>query len=373
MKALGNIRFDWPDHPGSHAEALIRRGLYREALNELEPLLASEPDSCKLLRIKHQALMGLRHFGDAAHIMARALQLQPGNNYYRKLHAIAVKDSGDFSAALPLLEQALQLDPDDLELLAALCVVHFRLGNEPESLRFGQRKLDLLVKTAPAAPSTPLSQRPPGTRNVVSFSLWGDTAQYCHGAILNARQVPERLPGWATRFYVDQSVPSAVVRQLGDAGAEVVDATNAVTPRLMRRFLAHDDPEVERYLIRDSDSRIGSREIAAIAEWQASGLAFHAIRDHPFHNELIQGGLWGGTARQAFTMRELLDQFADRFGADERYGADQFFLGHFVWPRIRAMLLTHDSYYRSPGSRPFPGLTRGTDHDHVGMGLVLSG
>ena len=366
MPQSGRLEASRPDHPASNAERLIRAGRFEEALGEIQKLLCAEPDSTKFLRVKHQALMGLRRFAEAAGAIARALEVQPGNALYRKLHAIALKDSGDDVAALPLLKAAHADRPDDLDVLAALCVAHFRLGNEDEALRFGQRKLDLLVAAAPAV-ETGGPVAPRAGINIVSFSLWGSAAQYCEGAVANARQVPGVLPGWTARFYIDSSVPSAVAAELARLGAQVMDATEQSASPLARRFLVHDDPVVTRYLVRDTDSRIGPREIAAVAQWLESGLGFHAMRDHPFHNELIMGGLWGGTAGSALSMRELIDSA----GNDHRYGADQHFLGKFLWPRIRDDLMTHDSYFATPGSRPFPDGSRGTDRDHVGMGIVL--
>lgn len=369
MPISGQFRFERPDHPASPSEALIREGRYAEALATIDAVLTAHPDSTRAMRVKHQALMGLRRFDEAAQVIARALEQKPDNPYYRKLHAIAVKDSGAFADALPLLEVLHRDSPEDLEVLSALCVTHFRLGNEAEALRFGQMKLDLLVAAAPDEANTAGQQEAVG-RNVVSYSLWGAAAQYCDGALHNARKVPETLPGWIARFYVDDSVPDPVIDELRDATAEVVFANDEAP--LMRRFLVHDDPEVGRYLVRDSDSRIGPREMAAIDDWLESGLGFHAIRDHPFHTELMQGGLWGGIARRGFSMGERLHAFRERFGLDHGYGADQYFLGAYVWPTIRHDLLIHDSYYRTPGSRPFPDGSRGTDNDHVGMGIVLT-
>jgi hypothetical protein len=258
--------------------------------------------------------------------------------------------------------------PDDLDIIGALVVATFKVGNEAEALRYGQLKLNLLVASAPEAAPEDQHRGPNAGRNVVSFSLWGDAAQYCEGALSNARRVPQVLPGWTARFYVDESVPERVLDDLRGSGAEVVSHTEFAAAPLMRRFLVHDDTEVGRYLIRDTDSRIGRRELAAVNAWLESGVGFHAIRDHPFHTELMQGGLWGGTAGRAFRMSELLRQ---QSATDHRYGADQDFLRQYVWPIVRDDLLTHDSYYRTPGSRPFPDGSRGTDRDHVGMGIVL--
>ena len=367
MQRSGRLEVARPDHPASNAEQLIRSGHFREALAEIDELLATNPESTRFLRVKAEALMDLRRFGDAVEAIGRACALQPANRHYRRMHAIALKDAGRDAEALPILEILDQEDDADVGVLSALCVASFRTGREADALRYGQRKLDILVQAAPAAERHGIVEGQ-GERDVVSFSLWGDKRQYCEGALINARQVPELLPGWSARFYVDESVPESVIAQLRSLGAEVRTEQMDDVPRLMRRFLVHDDPAVRHYLVRDTDSRIGAREIAAVNDWIASGTRFHAMRDHPFHTELMMGGMWGGTAGRGLSMRDLIAA-AD----DHRYGADQDFLGTHLWPRIREDLLTHDSYYSTPGSRPFPDGSRGTDRDHVGMGIVLRG
>lgn len=59
------------------------------------------------------------------------------------------------------------------------------------------------------------------------------------------------------------------------------------------RFLVYDDPSVARFVVRDADSRLNLREAAAVAQWVASGTAFHSMRDHPNQNRPFNGGMWG--------------------------------------------------------------------------------
>ena len=47
------------------------------------------------------------------------------------------------------------------------------------------------------------------------------------------------------------------------------------------------------FISRDLDSRIGEREVAATREWLQSGLAVHAMRDHPGQKHPLLGGMWG--------------------------------------------------------------------------------
>ena len=47
------------------------------------------------------------------------------------------------------------------------------------------------------------------------------------------------------------------------------------------------------YISRDLDSRVNSRERAAVGEWLNSTEDFHFMRDHPLHGTTILGSGWG--------------------------------------------------------------------------------
>lgn len=66
--------------------------------------------------------------------------------------------------------------------------------------------------------------------------------------------------------------------------------------RLFWCFLVSDDPTVSHFLCRDAFSRLNSREKAAVDAWIASGLPFHAMRDHIMHTDPMLAGMWGGLA-----------------------------------------------------------------------------
>ena len=61
------------------------------------------------------------------------------------------------------------------------------------------------------------------------------------------------------------------------------------------RFQPLADPTVEIFGSRDSDSFLSEREEAAVSAWLMSGEQFHVMRDGPFHNFRILGGLWGAS------------------------------------------------------------------------------
>ena len=59
------------------------------------------------------------------------------------------------------------------------------------------------------------------------------------------------------------------------------------------RFLPLLDHSVDVMVSRDLDSRLTTREQAAVEEWLNTGLAFHVMRDNPQHGTEILGGMWG--------------------------------------------------------------------------------
>ena len=202
---------------------------------------------------------------------------------------------------------------------------------------------------------------------------------------------------WRLRVYhpvgdADIEVPPDVLVALRAAGAELVPVTTAQRAssvlQLGRtwRFLVAVDPSVDRYIVRDADAPLTSREEAAVAEWAASGAPFHSMRDHPVHtqyalewNQPLMAGMWGGV-RGA-----LGDEFAVALSrspdvaaavrADGDYLADQIFLAAHVWPAaLRTGVFVHDSHAcddPATGAQPFP--TRRIGDEHVGHVVLASG
>ena len=69
--------------------------------------------------------------------------------------------------------------------------------------------------------------------------------------------------------------------------------TELEIPGMFWRFQPNDDKEVERFIVRDSDSRITEREKIAVEEWEKEDKVLHIMRDHPHHNFHILAGMFG--------------------------------------------------------------------------------
>lgn len=186
---------------------------------------------------------------------------------------------------------------------------------------------------------------------VISYSLYGHEPRYVLGALRNAIGVRQYYPAWTPRFYIDCATferNAWVCCQLECAGAEVIvmGRDNSIPPMLWR-FLVADDLEVDRFLIRDCDSRLSHREADAVGEWIKSDLILHVMRDHPAH-QVIPGGMWGAMWRrpnwEAPKMARLIERFLEHHKGDpSAYQADQDFLARYVWPWASASALIHDS------------------------------
>jgi protein O-GlcNAc transferase len=201
-------------------------------------------------------------------------------------------------------------------------------------------------------------------KKVISFSLWGDSYRYTVGAIKNVALARKHYPGWICRFYMDDETInkpfSLLTTFLQMAGAEVVPMKPGI-PKMMQRFLAGDDPDVERFISRDTDSRIGPEEAAAVAEWIADDTILHTCRAHPAHARPINGGLFGLVTKrdnwQAPNIEQLIKDFLAVNRVDpEGYSVDQSFLGVSVWSWARISATQHDAVCRKayPNSKPFP-------------------
>lgn len=195
--------------------------------------------------------------------------------------------------------------------------------------------------------------------NVLSFSLWGNRAIYRVGMLANLKLAADFYPDWEVWVY-HREIEKPFLTQLAKDGAKLKEFP--CNNGMMARFLAIDEPDVERMLVKDADSRIGQREIGPVTEWVKSDLPFHTIRDHPHHIPPIIGGHFGCTKAglKGTLMRQLAEGFSDRKGnRDEVYNSDQIFLAARVWPLARqrgclAFDFCHPDLF--PEARPFPAV-----------------
>lgn len=363
------------DHSSATISELFGREAYGEAKALIEDLLKQDPRRAKYWRLLFIAERNLRNFERAQSAINNALDIAPNNRLYRELSALSLRDIGEFAASIEQLETLRSEFGDSESVLEYLKVCHYQDGHRGKSIAFGLLGLKLRLNAVDRnLDQLRLTKKFTG-KKVVSFSLWGNHLCYLFGAIINAKRMPLVLPDWTPRFYVGDDVPDEIVECLAGCHAEIVrqrDIPDGISP-YMWRFLVIDDPQVSLFACRDTDSRMSTREVAAVEEWLCSDLPFHIMRDHPFHNEPILAGLWGGVADPGIQIADRILRFFKQSRDSNQYGIDQYFLKQEFWPYVSRSCLIHDTFYRLEDSRPFPfdsPQLRESDIGHVGEGII---
>ena len=269
---------------------------------------------------------------------------------------------GDREKARDIYLQACELGPQDVNLWDGLTETCGHLGRMAEVRQHGLHSLTLKDQKTQshAAQPLPASLPAPNTdprRQVIAFSLFGDHPRYCETAKLNVMVAQQLLPQWTCRFYVDDTVPLAVRDSLRSLGAQVLEVSAAdrqALSGLMWRFLVLEDDNVDRFLIRDADSLISRREVAAIEAWLQSDRFFHLMRDYFSHTELLLAGMWGGCGGVFKNLRQQMVDFVAQGQYLGQRVVDQHFLRMHIWPTVRQSLLSHDPVFGFMQGQDFP-------------------
>lgn len=200
-------------------------------------------------------------------------------------------------------------------------------------------------------------------KKIISFSLWGNNSKYTLGAIENIKLAEIIYPDWICRFYIDKNYCSIDANELlSYPRTEVVMCDESLcSNKMMWRFLAIDDNDVNIMISRDADSRLSHREKICTDIWEKSDKIFHSIIDHPYHYR-IMGGMWGIKKNQLFGMKNLVDKWT----ASNNYNNDQAFLNTIIYPIIQNSYLLHDSINLKNFPIPF-------DPDYHFVGEIFEG
>lgn len=193
------------------------------------------------------------------------------------------------------------------------------------------------------------------TKRILAFSLFGNNPAYCETAIINAELMPEIYPDWVMRVYHDDSVHPLVLLRLRKLGVELVHANSlkmdSKLPGTFWRFFALEELDCDAVIMRDADSVISEREKILVDEWLASEQAVHIIRDWFSHSDLILAGMWGVRRGLLAGIRAWIEQYLQETEELHDTHADQLFLAHWVWPRVKHCCLHHSSVFRPQGSQ----------------------
>jgi len=186
-------------------------------------------------------------------------------------------------------------------------------------------------------------------KRIISFSLWGNNSLYCDGAVWNAVEREKFYPDWNCRFYYDDSVSLEIVDKIASTKSELIHM-NRTTDMLGMFWRFHpmfDDSDIERFIVRDTDSKFTKRESILVNEWIESNKPFHIIRDHHSHGSSILGGTWGAIPGCIPNFERRIGIFFSNLYPDKNnprgvfHGCDQTFLNAHVWPFVKNNHIAH--------------------------------
>ena len=225
---------------------------------------------------------------------------------------------------------------------------------------------------------------------VIAMSLWGSFVNRTYGAIRNVNLARVYFPGWTVRIYAENSmngttvhepVPQRILQKLKYLGAEVqfipAEYAKTVNPAIWHYVVA-DDPDIERFIVRNPEARFSERDSKVVGLWEGSGVGFHCIRDHGNHaRHALVNGLWGGTPVETqkvlnMSMQQALGEYF-RAVVQRSYRSEQNategFLEKVLWPKVRGTILCHDSISCHEWSNAvgFPWRRQAYEYEYIGQ------
>ncbi len=348
----------------TEAQAHFQAGELGNAISKQMAAVNGNLDHKDIQDYKFMALylFAANKFDDTLAVVKGAIEIWPDDLDLIKHLGVCYSRTLQDEKATEWYEKAYALDPDDTNTNDGMAQTYGYLKNREKMLKHGLHSLDLkdkiAAKTKPAVdlskvPIPPFDPHSP-EKNVIAFSLWGKVERYLEGAVRNAEVARHIYPEWRCRFYLDDTVSKAIIARLMAAGADVIKMPkqDSLFEGLFWRFLVANDGSVDRYLIRDADSVLNVRERAAVMEWVSSDKHFHMMRDAHTHTDPILAGMWGGVKGAAPLLDKLLAKYLK--SATKTQTIDQQFLFHHLWPIVRGSVMQHDSIYGWHKALPFP-------------------
>lgn len=191
-------------------------------------------------------------------------------------------------------------------------------------------------------------------KKVISFSLYGKKDLYCLGMLENVDIINQKYSDWKIYIYY-YDIPEIILKVLSNKHNTYLFKciSNGYNwEGMFWRFYPLEHNDVDIMISRDADSRITDREMNLINIWIKSGKTFHVIRDHPAHDNIIMGGLFGInvpnfkliTKKHNFkTIDYYKEGYYSQYSKNINKNPDQFFLKEFLYPLIQDDILVHIS------------------------------
>lgn len=190
-----------------------------------------------------------------------------------------------------------------------------------------------------------------------SYVVFGSDEKYLTPLLVNIRIINENFKSNAVIYIYVANVPESWIIKLNTFENTILRLCPGLegSPNTLKMLLRYrvceevDDDEV-RFLFRDADSLITTKEIEIIKHWgNHTDFAFCVIRDHLDHVMPIMGGLFGCTKHGRLIVGSLLKTAFNNASYFNNYGNDQKFLDRVIYSKYRKNFLVYSSTVVFPG------------------------
>ena len=210
----------------------------------------------------------------------------------------------------------------------------------------------------------------PGNKRVISYSIFGDKAEYLSRFIKDVHEEAKGIYPYNTftlRVYFGKTLSQTTRDKLRESLPNIRFCDIRKVPHYgdlsahigtVWRFVPLADRSLDVFCVRDLDSPLLQRGGDAVKEWLETDKLMHVMRDRSQHSIPIMGGMWCFRPSASGTLgASLLDKIlseSDKPNLSTR--ADQLLIERFIWPQLQSRTLQHDSYFCHlyEDAKPFP-------------------
>jgi hypothetical protein len=184
--------------------------------------------------------------------------------------------------------------------------------------------------------------------NAFSFCLYGSfNPKYYIGLKENIEIIFEKYPSFNIFIICGNDIDKDKFSELLGSYINFSNKINVLEVNLtgpllmLLRYLPLDQPNIDCLFSRDTDSRIGERDIWCINRFLNSPFLIHTIRDHNGHFSEMMGGL-------SAIKKELLKKTGPiknilPLNKNAEYNYDQYILNNLFYAQFRDLLLVHST------------------------------
>ncbi len=183
--------------------------------------------------------------------------------------------------------------------------------------------------------------------NAFSFCLYGPyNPKYYIGLKENIEIIDKKFPDFHIYIMCGSDVDDKKVFEILNNFSHIsnklklykYDVTGPII--MLFRYFVIDYDNIECVFSRDTDSRIGERDIWCINKFLLSPFILHTIRDHKFHFVKMMGGLTG-IKKDILKYIGLFSKFAP-INIKAQYNYDQYILS-ILYNNFKNLLLVHST------------------------------